>query len=218
MVKMLVLNDEMGFAMTDIFSARDQGLQKTYVEHGFGLFEYNDRPKPSVASLSFYNNNANDALYAGEFEITEGVRSFLYKKGGVKNPFAICWVTEKGKEKEYTLKDNQYATDLFGNKLEGKTITIGKTPVYIFNLSDSVYMKAIAHDISGIYTELTEKLGDKFDFAPLADLANEAAQSKGSYSDTKKYLDKYFDLAQSFTDAERQMHRQKCGAYSVYNV
>lgn len=208
MVKMLVLNDEMGFALTDIFSARDQGLQRTYVEHGFGIFEYNDRPKPSVASLSFYNNNANDALYAGEFEITDGVRSFLYKKGGVKNPFAICWVTEEGKEKEYTLKDNQYATDLFGNKLEGKTVTIGKTPVYIFNLPDSVYMKAIAHDISGIYTELTEKLGDKFDFAPLADLANEAAQSKGNYSDTKKYLDKYFDLAQSFTDSA--MQSDKC--------
>ncbi|UKI35164.1 MAG: hypothetical protein L6V93_13135 [Clostridiales bacterium] len=186
MVKMLVLNDEMGFAMTDIFSARDQGLQKTYVEHGFGLFEYNDRPKPSVASLSFYNNNANDALYAGEFEITEGVRSFLYKKAELKIRLQYAGLPRRAKEKEYTLKDNQYATDLFGNKLEGKTITIGKTPVYIFNLSDSVYMKAIAHDISGIYTELTEKLGDKFDFAPLADLANEAAQSKGSYSDTKK--------------------------------
>lgn len=204
MVKMLIYNDEMGFAMTDIFSARDQGLQKTYVEHGFGLFEYNDRPKPSVASLSFYNNNANDSLYVGEFEITEGVKSFLYKKAGVKNPFAICWVTDAEKEKEYTLKDNQYATDIFGNKLDGKTVTIGKAPVYIFNLPDSVYMKTIAHDISGIYTELTEKLGDKFDFAPLNDLANEAAQSKGSYSDTKKYLDKYFDLAVSFTDSAMQ--------------
>ncbi|MCI5971291.1 MAG: DUF6273 domain-containing protein [Oscillospiraceae bacterium] len=204
MVKMLVYNDEMGFALTNIFSARDQGLQKTYVEHGFGLFEYNDRPKPSVASLSFYNNNANDSLYVGEFEITEGAKSFLYKKAGVKNPFAICWVTDAEKEKEYTLKDNQYATDIFGNKLDEKTITIGKTPVYIFNLPDSVYMKAISHDISGIYTELTEKLGDKFDFSPLNDLANEATQSKGNYSDTKKYLDKYFDLAQSFTDSALQ--------------
>ena len=201
MIKMLVLNDELGFIMTDIFSARNQGLQKTYIEHGFGIFEYNDRPKPSAASLSFFNNNVNDALYAGEFEIEEGVRSFLYKRPGKSKPFAICWITEEGKEKQYTLKDNQYATDIFGNRLDGKTVTLSKTPVYIFELSDSFYMRMIAHDISGIYTELTEKLGDKFDFSPIGDLANEAKNSNLSYDNAKRYLDRYFDLAQSLTES-----------------
>lgn len=165
MVKMLVLNDELGFIMTDVFSARNQGLQKTYIEHGFGIFEYNDRPKPSAASLSFFNNNVNDALYAGEFEISEGVRSFIYKRPGKSRPFAICWVTDDSKITQYTLKEKQYATDIFGNKLDGKTVTIGRTPIYIFELSDSYYMRMIAHDILGIYNELTEKLGDKFDFS-----------------------------------------------------
>lgn len=200
MVKMLVLNDELGFIMTDVFSARNQGLQKTYIEHGFGIFEYNDRPKPSAASLSFFNNNVNDALYAGEFEISEGVRSFIYKRPGKSRPFAICWVTDDSKITQYTLKEKQYATDIFGNKLDGKTVTIGRTPIYIFELSDSYYMRMIAHDILGIYNELTEKLGDKFDFSAVGDLAKEASESNLSYSDTKKYIDKYFDLAEKLTE------------------
>lgn len=200
MIKLLVYADEMGFSSTDIFSARDLGLQKSYVEHGFGIFEYNDRPKPSVASLSFFNNTNSDAVYAGEFEITEGVRSFLYKKPGEKNPYAICWIMEEGNEKEYTLKDNEFAKDIYGNKIEGKTITIGKSPVYIFSLPNSTYIKAIAHDTMAIYDELTEKLGEKFDFSLLKELSERAAKSKGSYSDCKKYLDEYFDIAEKYID------------------
>ncbi|UKI36638.1 MAG: hypothetical protein L6V93_22745 [Clostridiales bacterium] len=57
-------------------------------------------------------------------------------------------------------------------------------------------MRMIAHDILGIYNELTEKLGDKFDFSAVGDLAKAASESNLSYSDTKKYIDKYFDLAE----------------------
>ena len=200
MVKLLVYGDEMGFAFTNIFSARDLGLQKSYVEHGFGIFEYNDRPKPSVASLTFFNNVQSDALYVGEFEITDGVRSFLYKTPGKKNPHSINWVTETGKEKEYKLKNGEYAVDLFGNRIEGKTITIGKSPVYIFNMSDGTYMDAISHDMMGIYNELTEKLGDKFDFSELKALSEKAENSNGSYSSVKSFIDEYFALCEKYID------------------
>lgn len=218
-IKSFIFNEEMGIDRYHIYCARDTGEEKAYVEHNFGIMEYDGTPKPAMVAISQFNNVLSTAQYQGEFILAPELRSFVYQAGS--EPVVITWAPDAEIKGSYTLKEGEYAEDMFGNRINESIITIGKEPIYIFGMSKDCFAKVIAHDTSAIYDELYERFGEKIDLTELREFKESLPDVYKGASNVTNNLNRYFDIINLLVDrgmADKDMSVNDTAflAYAMY--
>ena len=202
-VKALVYNDYLGIRHTEIFEARDRGVDDTYSEHNYGIMDYNNVLKPAAFVISQYNNANSASRYVGRVKLSDNVYGYVYQKG--KSAHMIAWrADETGEVFEYTLPDGAAAEDMLGDEISGSTIQIGEEPVYVYNIPTSVVLQAVADfaDIAENKKPMFEAAGftafentvDVFSsFASLQDIPDSADK-------WLKYIDAIYEIGYALLD------------------
>ena len=183
--KMLVLNDEMDVALSNIYVLENTGYDDTYSEHEFGIMEMDMTPKPAVASMAQLSQYCANAEFIGRFPINEnGSYAYVYSKLG--DIFAIMWSV--GEPFEFEVGKSAVCEDYFGNSLEvtDRKITLGEGMVYVSNISDSFALSALADEAKTVFGGLKEEYGEKFSVSYMDEIINSFTMDKAPSADELK--------------------------------
>lgn len=142
-VQYSIILDEYNIRIQTLYNSWNIGTDYSKKEHNFGLLHYDFTPKPSYYSIKNYYENTNGAEYIGTFNFVNGVEAHVYNKDG--KPIIIVWSTnDNNKAIEY---NDFEAKDMYGNRIEnvdGK-LNIGNEPIYLYNLNNNYFYKAISN-------------------------------------------------------------------------
>ena len=165
--KLYIYNDELDIDLTNLYVLDDIGWNDTYSEHNFGIMQMDYVPKEAAVSVAQLVKYCANAQYIGRFAINENSFAYVYTK--LNKTFTIVWSTAD--DYEYTLEDGTAAEDLNGNEIENDgTITVGNTPVYLSDISDSYALSATAYQVHEAFEELRQMFGEKFDLSGFSTL------------------------------------------------
>lgn len=198
--KMLIYNDEMDVALSNIYVLENTGYDDTYNEHEFGIMEMDMTPKPAVASLAQLSKYHANAEYIGRFPINEnGSYAYVYSKLG--DIFAILWSVDE--EFEYEIGKNTKAEDYFGNAIENKDgkIMLGTTPVYLSGNLENLALLALEDEAKTVFGGLKEEYAGKFDVSYMDEIISDMSMNKiPSSSELKAKIDAVYDYGVRLTE------------------
>ncbi len=161
----------------------------------FGLLNSNYTPKDSYYIMKKYYEKTNGGEYIGYFQLTEGTFAHVYDKDG--KILLIVWTNDENNTDEVVWSDNKKeefidytgfnAYDIYGNEIEaidGK-LKVTSTPIYIENISDNYYFKAINNLVINKY--------DKF-LSTYNDILND--EIKNQINTNKQFIEGLLDKTQ----------------------
>lgn len=134
---------------------RDMEEKESYLN--YGLINYNYTPKPAYYAMKNFLTNTNGAEYIGNLDTTEEIEAYAYDKDG--KPVIIAWSNNNDKNIEIDYK-NFTAKDIYGKEIkpnENGKLPITASPVYIYNLDNKYYYKAISNTALQKYNEFEQK-------------------------------------------------------------
>ena len=151
-VKTFIVSEAHDNEATIFYDFVDDGTDPLNNEHNFGQITYDGKPKKSYITTAAFNLKTEGGIYVGEINpgIDRATRAFLYLKDG--KPVVIAWSNQMdGSTVKWDLGDENAAiTDVYGNVTERgvNSVMLGEAPVYIENLSDNWYARAVHDEVS----------------------------------------------------------------------
>ena len=161
LLQQTVLMDKYGLDFSSIYNFCNTGTDANNVQNNYGLVRKDYTPKLAFYSMKNYYENTNGAEYIGFFNIEDGLEAHVYNKDG--KPLIIAW--SDNKDNTYNFKaENMSAKDLYGNDIQKDqdgNIRINISPVYIKNIDNSYFYKAISNVILSKYDEFEQKFPEQ---------------------------------------------------------
>lgn len=157
LVQQSVLLDFYNMNNKIIYNFWNTGSNIEEKEENFGLLTNDYKPKLAYYTLKNHYENVNGSEYIGEVNLNEELEEHVYDKDGM--PKMIVWANEKEKIVEIDYK-NFTAKDIYGKEIkpnENGKLQITTSPVYIYNLDNKYYYKAISNVALQKYTEFEQK-------------------------------------------------------------
>lgn len=157
MIKSKVIYDKYNIETNVLYNSRDSAKDLEKKENNYGIFTYEYKPKDSYYELKYFYENFNGAEYIGTINLKEGLEAYLYNKDG--NPKMILWADNAEQTIEIEHLDFM-AKDIYGKEIkpnENGKLQITTSPVYIYNLDNKYYYKAISNTALQKYTEFEQK-------------------------------------------------------------
>lgn len=194
MPKLYVYNDDMDMSLTNIYTFEDTGWNYNDNEHNWGIIDLNLVPKEAVVTISQLNKYCANAEYLGKIKIDNSSFVYVYKKLG--KLFAIMWAKSDDGTKtfEYKLKDGEFAEDMYGNPIEGDTITVGADLVYLNGISDEYAAKAVAERTNEAFDRVIKIAEGNFDTAYLNQLKQSfSAETCSDAAQLKQHIDNLYE-------------------------
>ena len=161
LLQQTVLMDKYGIDFSSIYNFCNTGTNLNNVQNNYGLVRKDYTPKLAFYSMKNYYENTNGAEYIGVLNVEDGLEAHVYNKDG--KPLIIIWSDNKDHTYSFKLNDMS-AKDLYGNDIntdkEGN-IQINTSPVYIKNVDNSYFYKAISNVIISKYDEFEHKFPEQ---------------------------------------------------------
>ena len=148
-----VVNQSNGIDISIVYQLRTNNEESNY---DYGLLNNDYTPKPAYYAMKNYYENTNGAEYIGMVNLAEGLEAYVYDKDG--KPKIIAW-----SDNSDSIISIDYlgftAKDIYGNDIENTNgkLDITSSPVYLDNVSNEYYYKAISNTALEKYTEFGEK-------------------------------------------------------------
>lgn len=130
------------------YDFKNDGPNRSYTEHNFGVVHEDYTPKPALLSAAYLCRLMEDAQYVDDLGAQDNTRLYQFKlKNG--EPMVAAYVVEGELQCNIPVKDSFRATDLQGNPVALKpqngilSITLTEMPVYLFNVDVEKLSKRI---------------------------------------------------------------------------
>ena len=150
----------------------------------YGLLNVDYTPKESYYIMKNFYEKTNGGEYIGKFQFMDDIVCHVYNKDG--KPLIIAWINDENNTDKVCWSDNQKvkyidytdyeAYDLYGNEIKninGK-LAISSNPIYIENISEKYYFKAINNLAINKY----DKFLNKYDLILTDELKKQIDQNK----------------------------------------
>ena len=138
MVRQFVIGDEYQLDGTWIYELINSGTDPSNSEHNYGVVsseKLDFRPFEAYYANKYYLSQIDNALYLGKTALNENITAHLYSKDG--EAFLVAWSNSENTY-DYPFKYEVSQYDLYGNFVTRDTkVSIGDSPVYIYEISDS---------------------------------------------------------------------------------
>lgn len=165
LVKQIVKTEEFENEYNIIYCLRDTGTDINNKEHNFGLITNDYKPKKSYYAMKNYYTNTNGAEYIGNVNIASGLEAHIYDKDG--KPVMIAW----SENSNNTIKlpyQNFKAYDIYGKEIANidGNLNITTSPVYLKEIDNSYFYKAIAKMSKEKYSEFLTNFEAELNYVP----------------------------------------------------
>lgn len=119
----------------------------------YGLLNVDYTPKESYYIMKKFYEKTNGGEYIGNFQLMDDITCHVYDKDG--KILIIAWINDENNTDKVCWSDNSTvryidytnyeAYDIYGNEIENTNgkLTITSNPIYIENISERYYFKAI---------------------------------------------------------------------------
>lgn len=153
MVRQFVIGDEYQLDGTWIYELVNSGTDALYPEHNYGVVSSEKadfRPLDAYYANKYYLSQIDKSVYLGKTALNENITAHLYSRDG--KAFMIAWSNSEDMY-EYTFSNEVCQYDLYGKLItESSTLSIGGSPVYIYEISDD-YVNNIAKEFISTHIE-----------------------------------------------------------------
>jgi len=203
-VKTFIVSEAYDNEVTIFYDLINDGTDPVYTEENFGHVKLDGTPKKPYMTTAAFNLKTSGGILVGEIDpgIDITTRAFLYYKDG--KPVVVAWTYQMdGEPVKWDLAGESVTiSDVYGNVLStgADSVMLEESPVYIENLSDKWYARAVHDEVVKRNSKWFTAYGDLLNETDKAELKAILADAENAFTkeptadEVLTYLEKMRDF------------------------